>query len=99
MLWDPTVHADLNHDLSLLKNVRIEIYSPGLCSEQPFTLAQILLKRAPLLERMVICKKNTYNRNFPRAASDELNKKFEALLVYPRSSQKAVVELIDIGRY
>ncbi|KAL6541357.1 hypothetical protein OROHE_011065 [Orobanche hederae] len=96
--WDPTISVDLNRDLSHLKNVEIEINVHSEISGQlSFTLAQNLLKRAPILEKMVIRKKLAHRIYRFHGVSDEFIKKCEMLHTYPRSSPKAVVEFIDIG--
>ncbi|CAH9140392.1 unnamed protein product [Cuscuta epithymum] len=80
----PGAKCDLDCDLLHLKYVHITIWpDPNLAGEPMMTLAQVLLKRATVLEKMVIDVE--YTTHFVEV--------IQTLLGYPRSSPNAVIEL------
>ncbi|GFQ06991.1 putative F-box/LRR-repeat protein at3g28410 [Phtheirospermum japonicum] len=81
----PDPKADLDRDLLHLKTITIKDFiDPNLVGEPMLTLARILLKKAPALEKMVV--------NI-RVDVNEPVKIAQTLLSYPRSSKEAVVLL------
>ncbi|GFP84214.1 putative F-box/LRR-repeat protein at5g02930 [Phtheirospermum japonicum] len=84
--WDETAMVDLDYDLLHLKTVKISQFAdPTFDGEPMLTVARTLLKRAMVLEEMVI-------RLRVQDISDHI-KIGQTLLNYPRSSGKAVIRL------
>ncbi|KAI3471576.1 hypothetical protein Pfo_028226 [Paulownia fortunei] len=85
--------GDLNCDLLHLRTINITSFAdPDLAGEPMLTLVQLLLKRAKVLEEMVIDVEEFTTFSSKHASSDYI-KIAQTLLSYPRSSQKAVVLL------
>ncbi|GFP84216.1 hypothetical protein PHJA_000565300 [Phtheirospermum japonicum] len=85
-IWDETATGDLDCDLLHLKTVKInEFADPTFGGEPMLTVARTLLKRATVLEEVVI-------RLRVQEISDYI-KIGQTLLNYPRSSGKAVIRL------
>ncbi|KAG8371910.1 hypothetical protein BUALT_Bualt12G0012000 [Buddleja alternifolia] len=93
---DPAASFDLNCDALQLKTIKFanfgSLYAAG--QGQPMLqLVQLLLKRAKILEEMIIdVKEFTRSSSSTRNSSDYLNIA-ETVRNYPRSSLKAVVRL------
>ncbi|KAL0383576.1 UNVERIFIED_CONTAM: hypothetical protein Scaly_0644900 [Sesamum calycinum] len=85
--------VDLQSELSHLKTVNITSCADSdLPSEGVLTLAQLLLKRARVLEKMVIDTRKIVTSSSANVASNYI-RIAQMLLSYPRSSTKAVVLL------
>ncbi|KAL0339628.1 UNVERIFIED_CONTAM: putative F-box/LRR-repeat protein [Sesamum radiatum] len=85
--------VDLQSELSHLKTVNITSCADSdLPSEGVLTLAQLLLKRARVLEKMVIDTRKSVTSSSANVASNYI-RIAQMLLSYPRSSTKAVVLL------
>ncbi|KAG8371912.1 hypothetical protein BUALT_Bualt12G0012200 [Buddleja alternifolia] len=84
----------LNCDLLKLKTVRFTNFGgPYAAGDAILKLVQLLLKRAKILEQMVIgVNERTRSSSSTRNSSDYL-KIAETVLSYPRSSPKAMVQL------
>ncbi|KAL3620482.1 hypothetical protein CASFOL_035394 [Castilleja foliolosa] len=89
---------DLDGDLLHLKSIVIEDFiDPNLDGEPMLTLARILLKKAPALEKMVvhdeiITSSSQFDLNEPFTLEQALPFMIEqALLSYPRSSKAVVI--------
>ncbi|CAH9078980.1 unnamed protein product [Cuscuta europaea] len=87
-IWGPLAKDNLVCDLLHLKTIKlIGLGVPDLDGEPLLTLAQILLKRTPVLEDMDI--------DIDCEDSDDFDTVEQTLLRYPRSSPKAVINVVD----
>lgn len=80
----PSTEDDLTNDLLHLKTIRVRNFADSN-GEPILTLAKILLKRATVLEEMVIMTDVKDLNDFAEMV--------QTMLTYPRSSTKAVVHL------
>ncbi|KAG8371925.1 hypothetical protein BUALT_Bualt12G0013500 [Buddleja alternifolia] len=85
--------CDLKCDLLHLKSVDVEMFEESYIGGPMLKLVQLLLKKAIVLEKMVIKVKFRGISSTPHSSG--YIKIAEMLLSYPRSSPKAVVVLVD----
>ncbi|CAH9069470.1 unnamed protein product [Cuscuta epithymum] len=84
--WPPLAKGDLDSDLLHLKTVKLyNLAYPSIGGEPMLTLARILLKRATILEEMVV-------KDDKITTSDSVKFR-QTLLTYPISSPNAVILL------
>ncbi|KAG8371909.1 hypothetical protein BUALT_Bualt12G0011900 [Buddleja alternifolia] len=90
----PAASGDLNCDLLQLKTVKFAHFEGPYDADEPIMklVDRLLLKRATILEKMVI-DVNEFMGSLSTTCSSDCLKIAQMVLSYPRSSPKAVVQL------